>query len=111
MTTSNMRCSLSRLFPGTMVARSGKEDCDGSGTINVWSYLTVSCRVAHMVSRWVLRQRYWNIISVAGCFDVSHCERDDLDRATCVTRNAQWPQTIISRCPNRVMNRLDALQM
>jgi len=30
MTTSNMRCSLSRLFPGATVARSGKEDCDGS---------------------------------------------------------------------------------
>ena len=30
MTTSNMRCSLSRLFPGATVARSEKEDCDGS---------------------------------------------------------------------------------
>jgi hypothetical protein len=29
-TTSNMRCSLSRLSPGATVARSGKEDCDGS---------------------------------------------------------------------------------
>ena len=66
MTTSNMRCSRSRLFPGAMVARSGREDCGGSGTINVWSYLTVSCHVAHMVSRWVLRQRYSEVISVAG---------------------------------------------
>jgi hypothetical protein len=30
VTTSNMRCSLSRLFPRATVARSGKEDCDGS---------------------------------------------------------------------------------
>jgi hypothetical protein len=28
-----------------------------------------------------------------------------LDRAACVTRNAQWPRTIISRCSNRGQSR------
>jgi hypothetical protein len=64
MTTSNMRCSLSRLFPGATVARSGKEDCDGSGTINVWSYVIAGWHAAHMVSRWDLQQCYKEAISV-----------------------------------------------
>jgi hypothetical protein len=28
ITTSNIRCSLARLFPGATIARYGKEDCD-----------------------------------------------------------------------------------
>jgi hypothetical protein len=110
MTTSNMRCSLSRLFPGAMVARSGKEGCDGSGTINVWLYLTVSCHVAHMVSRWVLRQRYRKVISVAGGFDASHRESDYLDRTTCVARNAQWPHGARLPCLHGLLFDLRATQ-
>jgi hypothetical protein len=34
---------------------------------------------------------------VSGGFDVSHCERDYLDRAACVTRNACSTQTLSSR--------------
>jgi hypothetical protein len=62
MTTSNMGCSLSRLFPGATVARSGKEDCDGSRTVNV---------VAYMFSRWALAQRYRKVIGVRSV-DVNH---------------------------------------
>ena len=53
-----MGCSLSRLFPGATVARSGKEDCDGSRTVNV---------VAYMFSRWALAQRYRKVIGVRKC--------------------------------------------
>jgi hypothetical protein len=62
MKTSSMRCSFRACFRAAMVARSGKEDGDGSGTINVSLHLLGGRHVTHMFSRWLLHQRYRKVI-------------------------------------------------